>query len=475
MVSDSEFLVIAIGVVAALVLWPAIIARPRFGLFGLIAFLPFAGVVTLFFFPSDLPKLAKDFLFVLPLYVAIFLIHPSKLKQANISLAVAITILALFLLAILQTVNPNIPNWRVAAIGIKVWLLYVPLLWVTLAVLESRESLVQLLRLMVVLAIFPCILGITQWILSKSALGYIGTMELFYGDAAEVVTQRFAKFDYGGEFVRIPSTFTFVTQYSGFTLSSIVPAYICMRTDPSSRWRWIGLGVFFLAIVASFLSGSRSMMIFAPLLVILILILDRRLVGSAAALIGVPALMFGTLFVGGLDPFVVVSEVAGLADRYSEGLIPDAVLDAVAVNPLGIGTGMNTGPARFALPQDGRWIVESYYAKSIIELGLPGLFVVAGIFLSIIAAGLSLLGNLKRPENRTCAAAIVAFVITLAIHSAKGWQVDIDPVNVYFWVFVGVLFKLSAFEEQQFEHPRAFPVYRGSRMRTQPRPGVIRS
>jgi hypothetical protein len=34
----------------------------------------------------------------------------------------------------------------------------------------------------------------------------------------------------------------------------------------------------------------------------------------------------------------------------------------------------------------------------------------------------------------------------MALNSFKGWQMDLDPINVYFWHFTGILFKLPYVE-----------------------------
>jgi len=43
---------------------------------------------------------------------------------------------------------------------------------------------------------------------------------------------------------------------------------------------------------------------------------------------------------------------------------------------------------------------------------------------------------------RSCSAAFLAFLVIMMVHSLKGWQIDIDPVNVYFWLYAGILLKL---------------------------------
>ena len=53
-----------------------------------------------------------------------------------------------------------------------------------------------------------------------------------------------------------------------------------------------------------------------------------------------------------------------------------------------------------------------------------------------------------------CSAALLAFLITMALNSFKGWLVDLDPINVYFWVFSGVLAKLPFLDSRPGELSR---------------------
>ena len=87
-------------------------------------------------------------------------------------------------------------------------------------------------------------------------------------------------------------------------------------------------------------------------------------------------------------------------------------------------------------------LIEGYYAKAIIELGLLGLFIVLAIMVSITVYALGIHRATRDPMARSCSAAITGFVIIMAVHSFKGWQVDLDPINVWYWVLVGLLFRL---------------------------------
>src|SRR5437899_623091 len=88
------FGVLAIGalVLASLFNW-------RFGLFGLLIYLPFAGLISLRSGQSTIALLAKDVLFIIPAYISFFLINrrwyggvrlPTILVLALVSLALLI-------------------------------------------------------------------------------------------------------------------------------------------------------------------------------------------------------------------------------------------------------------------------------------------------------------------------------------------------------------------------------------------------
>jgi hypothetical protein len=135
------------------------------------------------------------------------------------------------------------------------------------------------------------------------------------------------------------------------------------------------------------------------------------------------------------------------------------LINAFVEYPLGVGTGMNTGAARHAFEQgqagpNRLLFLENYYAKAMVELGFIGLPATIAVFATIVAAGLRIRAGLSDPGLKGVAAAVTAFFITIAIHSTKGWQVDYDPVNVYMWIYAGMLFKLP-FLDPRHQHAEA--------------------
>ena len=450
-------IVVVLGGLALIIFWLGILVRWRWGYIGLLVFLPFAGVISLRFHSIKEVLLLKDFLFALPAYVSFFFFHRRDKRRIAVPRLVLGTMGFLALLVILQLMNPGIVNLAVAGIGLKVWLFYMPLLFLTSAYVDSREDLARLLRILVVIAIIPCTIGILQWF-GAMTFGIEATMESFYDDeAARAATGNFSMHQYGGKLFRIPSTFTFTSQYFGYTMGMVVFSYCLMRSDPSPHWRRFGLIMVGFCMVASALSGARGALVFIPLLLVIAAFLDQRLSGILGIVIAVPVVILTALQLGGLDPQITYNATGILVDNYSKEIVYENIINAFLEHPLGIGTGMNTGAARHAFSSDAQaakqlaWF-ENYYAKAMIELGFIGFPVALSVFVSIVVKGLGAMRALRDKGLRGTAAMLVAFFIVIAIHSGKGWQVDYDPINIYLWIFAGILFKLTALDRMPPPH-----------------------
>ncbi len=440
------FALLILGVFAVMIL-----VRWQRGLYALLVYTPVAGIVTLSLSPWQgwpllHPVLYKDWLFVLPSYlgyVTSLVFRRERLPRLPSLLTVGLVALTLLVLA--QTANPGVPNTLTALIGVKVWLLYLPLCWVTFSLVSSVRSLWNLFRLLVALAVLPCAFGIVEYILSQ-LLGYEETLKAIYGAAAAQATQQFTYFNIGGGILpRIPSTFTFVSQYFGFTLAMLVPAYAVWRSDPSARWRTFSRWVLVLITVASFLSGARAAFVFVPLLLALMYGLDRGFAGALRAALYICISMSAMLLLARMTARGVFDHVSELLLNYAVDTAYGGLYLAITSMPLGSGTGTNTGSARYAFSRPEFYLaIQNYYAKAVYELGLPGLLVLLAVLAALVRLGWQARRRFRASSLRVPACAILAFVITMALNSFKGWLLDLDPINVYFWVFAGVLARLPA-------------------------------
>lgn len=476
-----------LGLPFVLAIWVAILGKWQRALWMLILYVPFGSGIALMLRPNPFGALFKDFLFVLPVYAVFLLFHMREFRNVRIPNPISLMFVLFAAVVLLQMFNPSMRDLVAGAVGIKVWLLYIPLAYLASAMIIRAEDLVGILRAATAVAIIPCGIGILQFIMS-TAIGYEVTMTMFYGHNAGAATQNFTTFQMGTDFFRIPSTFSFVTQYSGFALMMLAVTYMHQSVEPHPGWRLfaqIATGVIFIAAI---LSGARSNFLFAPMLLLVILFLDAKLKRLALWLIVGPFVMITTLNVAGLDVFTIANKTGGLVTNYGSDLIIPDLIKSLTNFPLGQGVGTNTGASRnlmsaseIALLQP---MIEGYYAKAIVELGIPGLIILLAILTSLSFYGLGIHQRLRDPMARSCSAAITGFIIVMAIHSFKGWQIDLDPINVWYWILVGILFRLPelrfdqlAEARKQAELEKNNPQARRGRQRgprRAPRPGPVR-
>lgn len=442
--SRETIWLIILGAPLLLAAWFAIFTRWRRGIEFLVLYMPFAGAISLWMAPNPAPLLFKDFLFVIPLYLTFALVSTSDISRARIPPAVVALIAVFAAIVLLQVFNPNIAKPIIGAIGAKVWLFYMPMIFIGGAMVRGVDDVVRLLRLIVAVAVVPATVGLVQFSLAN-IVGYETAIELFYGAAAEAATQGYSQFDYGAALYRIPSTFTFVAQYGGFCLAMIPAAYALSRLDPSRWWRSFARAVLGLIVVAGLLSGSRGNIVFIPLLLVLIYMADARMSGLLAVVFLLPTFVLAVFWTAGYDLLAIFGISETLMTGYGSGVVLPSIVESVQKFPMGIGTGMNTGPARhaFSLAEQDRFVgYESFYAKAVVELGIPGLLILVALFGTLAYYGLRAHARVRDRRLKSCSAALLAFLVIMMIHSLKGWQVDLDPVNVYFWLYAGILLKL---------------------------------
>ncbi len=440
----------AVGFLALSIFYLMILVRWQRGIYGLLIYLPFSGLVTLALYPWEGPALLnpvlyKDWLFVLPAYFGFLAAVVMRRERfPRLARLPSRLLIALSVLVIAQTANPHVANFLMALIGAKVWLLYIPLYFLAAALLISRRQLIFLLRLMLIVAIVPCAIGITEFALGR-LYGHQTVMTTIYGTLAPEAQQGFGVYEVGGGLLPrgTPSTFTFVTQFFGYLLSMLAACYAVWRADPSPRWRRLGHTMLILVALNALLTGARTAFIFVPLVLFLAFGLDRGLRGLLQAIALAGGMLGGALVLLSMRAVGLFEHVADLFVAYAQGTAYELLVRALGSAPLGNGTGTNTGPARYALPDPASFTaLENYYAKAVYELGIPGFLLIVALFGTLIWQGFRMRGRLQDPALRPYVAALLAFFIAIALNSFKGWLMDLDPINVNFWIFAGVMAKL---------------------------------
>jgi hypothetical protein len=417
----------------------------------LLVFLPFAAMPGFILQSTGWPTLLKDVLFVVPAYLGAVAMALRGRLGWGVPADVTFALVAYILVILAQSVQVVLLSPLIAALGLKLWLFYIPLLPLAAQLFDRHEQVVRWLRALVVIALVPSLLGIMQALLVAVGLSQIAY--LLYGNLAAAATQNFVQIGATNDLTlaRIPSTFAFVTQYYNYLLIMLPLGVAVWLGDPSWRWRWFGAAATLILFFAGVTTGARGFLAWGPAEIATFFLFSRRVPWAAI-------LVLGTGVVAALYVFsAVIGEAAGgilaLAEDYLFVTSLDQMNLAIdAGGWLGNGPGLQTGAIRYVLdnlsvdvPQVG---VEVWYAKALYEIGLPGLIAGMALWIVLLVALWRVRSHVLDRSSSTLATAIFVIVGGAIVNLVKGSSIEFDPLNVYFWFLPGLAFALPRLSRQ---------------------------
>jgi hypothetical protein len=66
----------------------------------------------------------------------------------------------------------------------------------------------------------------------------------------------------------------------------------------------------------------------------------------------------------------------------------------------------------------------------------------------ILVAGFNSYQRMENYPLKSVASVLLSFFIVIMIESSKAQPLDWDPINVYFWVFLGIMTRLPLLDKQ---------------------------
>jgi hypothetical protein len=442
-------------VMLGMFVWAAILYRWRLGLYALIVYTPFTGLVVAAFAPSPIGNLARDIFIIIPLYLA-FLFTRRQSDRMVLPLGLVTLVSALAMLIAIGSAVGGTAGTLSALLGAKIWLFYIPLAAIAAAYLRDRADLLRMMRLFVVMGWIPCGVGLLMFA-GAISYDYKASVELLYGDFARNATQNFAAFKVGqSTLYRIPGTFQFAAQYSMFCIFMIFPVLMQLRLEHSQKWRWLGYASLILVIGAALTSGSRGAFLHLPFLFAVIGALRfgfNR--GGGNAMIVFAFIIFGGVLLWQFDESAIIDHVAQLAAMNGQYIVVGGLDFAIEHGGLlGQGIGIGTVATRHVLEDPNLFAaIENYYAKAWMEMGLPGFIIVVLLLIYLLIVGLQAANRLRDNALRDVGLTIVALVVFIVYISTRGWPLDQDPMAYYFWLMVGLLLKLPYLEPARAARP----------------------
>ncbi len=454
---------------------------PRQALWFFFLYMPFSGTVTYWLAGGNaLFQLAKD-AFYFPALLAIWLgtkrdkadfWKPNKLMPW-MWLLVVFSIMTLLFVNLprefLPTCNESTKLLGKACkegkpfaqglLGAKVYLGYIPLVFCMQRLIKGQKEFLFFTRSHLTLAIACCGLCLMQYLMLKT--GRCAGTDHLSGDDLFKATLS-AKCLVGGSLVfspsqgmiRLPGTFVAPWQWGWFLIAN---AYITTATafsDPKALWRLLGmLGMGFVFICAV-ISGQRVALALVPVSVILLVVLTGQL-KSPKRFIPI-AVGVGALFVAGTTLYadIIAERIASFQSRWEASPATDMIAHQIDFvwplikdAPLGNGLGGSINSTRMFGPTV---LIETWFPRVAYETGLIGLIIFLLFVSAISIFTFKAYRSLKEKNLRSFAACFWVFIVFIS-YQTYYYPLDVDPVAVYYWSMIGVVFRLPAIEKQMRE------------------------
>ncbi len=346
--------------------------------------------------------------------------------------------------------NPALGSPIVGVFGFKIYLLYVPLIWMIPTLFRFEEELQIFLRNHLTLIIPVGLLGLVQYVSPKTS--WINAYAPNEGANSAIATFGGA----GLNTARITGSFSHVNSYQGYLIAVFALLLPMLAVQQSQKWRWLTIAELMLVLVNTLMTGSRT-----PILaqgIILIGFLTIGLVSQSSKMTfwlqrGLPSMGLVGLgvvlgFRQALDRFWKrASSSRDLNSRVTQNFyLPPDTFSGNNLEGYGVGsTHGATGTLRNLLGLPTGKLpppAEAEMGRIALELGPLGFVLWYGLRVVLIVSLWFTIWRVKRPLLRQLA--IVAFLTHLVMLS--GQLVFHHTFAIYYWFMSGFIFLLPQLE-----------------------------
>jgi hypothetical protein len=348
-----------------------------------------------------------------------------------------------------QAFNPSLGSPIVGILGIKAYLLYIPLMWMLPALFPSEEELYKFLRSHLLLVIPTGVIGIIQFFSPPTSP---------INAYAPGIEQQVATFGFGSEAaVRITGTFSYLNSYAGYLIACFGLLLPLLSVKQSRWWKLVTIVELFLIVTNTVMTGSRTPVI-AEIIILVgylgaLFLMNRGSLRGGTKQILLPATVIVTVAIFGFRSAFEqferrLTSNTDLSRRIGENFLQP--IDFFKYKQLdGYGTGAThpgAVPLRNLLRLPAGEYIPGYYEAEMgrvaLELGPIGFTFWYGLRICIGLKLWSLFWKLKSPFLRQLAA------IALLIHLVQlsGQMVFHHTFSVYYWFLSGFIFLLPQLE-----------------------------
>jgi hypothetical protein len=465
---DWKMLVVAVLGFAGLAFTIKILNDWRQGLYIFFGWLFFEDLVRKYLGNNMVVYFAKDFLLIL-VYISFFAARRRHKDIAVFKPPFLMPLLLLVWFAVSQVFNPASTSVFYGFLGLKLYFLYVPLMYLGYALMDSEKDLRRFFMFNAVLLLVVAGLGIAQAIIGPQFLNPGTLQEDIRESAALYRTSPIT----GLVAYRPPSVFVSTGRFQNLIIASWIimvgfGGYLLLRSKVGRVLAYVTIGVLAGAAV---MSTSRGVVMWCG---------GSTLVIVAAFLWGAPwkqkevTKVFRSIqrvaLLGGLTIIILAVvfpvEMGSRFAIYSETLSPFSTASELTYRtrdyplrnflaafdtprwPYGYGTGTASlggqYVARILHIQGTGVAVENGYGQLVVEMGVVGLLLWILLGFSICASAWKLVNSLRGSPWFPLAFVIfwLAFMLFFPFGYSSMTSYQDFLVNAYLWILLGFLFRL---------------------------------
>ncbi|MEM6424652.1 MAG: hormogonium polysaccharide biosynthesis protein HpsL [Cyanobacteria bacterium P01_D01_bin.128] len=435
---------------------------PRLAIYAFIMYVPFSGTVVYALGGSAILQLAKD-AFYIPAVIAVFQFCNRKNLPFLVPRAAKIPFVIVMVLCLMTLLLVNLPQQfaggdqaiAMGILGLKTLIGYLFVVPCIYYLIQSRDDLYFLLRIQVVLIIIACSLGLIQYLMLKTGVcrGTVGEG----GDLFKASLE--ARCFVGGSLlytpqhgqIRLPGTFVAPWQWGWFLISSSFFSFGTTFNDRSPFWRAVGLASMVIVMVLAVVSGQRIALLLVPVAIGSLLVLTGQVANLKRFVpIGI-ALGLILSYLMARNPEILTARIDSFRSRWEASPPYELIFEQFEWAQeeqegfFGRGLGRATNAARsFGKVQ----LVETYHPKVMFEIGLIGLIAVLILYTAMTFATFKAYRSTKEKNLRGYAASMWVFVLFIS-YFPYYYPLDVDPVNVYYWLAAGIALKVPEIDRQE--------------------------
>ncbi len=458
---------LAVAAVGGIMIFSLCSKYPRTAFWAMMIYMPFGGTVTYSFGAGggSFLQLAND-AFYIPGLIGIVqycrrerlpLMTPKPLVPF-VSILFSVALLTLiFVNGAQQFRDPGSDKPLLMGIlGLKVLMGFLPLIVCAYYLLRNRKEFLFFMRLLLILAIVCCALGFIQYLMLKTGRckGTVATGDALFKASLDSRCLVGGALLYAPDqgVIRLPGTFNAPWQWGWFLIANAFTTFATAFSDPKPQWRLVGLGGMAMVMVMAVISGQRIALALVPLVFVILLFLTGQVTNLKRFIpIGV-GLGLILVVAASMYPEIVQERIASFSSRW-EASPPDSfirhqfewAIERTEGYFLGRGLGRATNSARIFGQTS---LVETYYPKLLFELGPLGLIAMLVVLLMVTWVTFRAYRSLRDRNLRSYAASLWVFLLFISFNTYY-YPLDVEPVNIYYWFFAGVILKLPEIERQE--------------------------